>query len=547
MSQLFFLSTVTPPTHSQPTCSFALLTRPPVTLDATSYQPEYHATAPAAAAAAYQPASLALGPRPFTALPASLSLSLQQQPPMQPLMNAATANFSRPVVRPRPHHPHPHPHPHPHGRPYPAPYSDVLPFNPFNTQTPTPMPREAPVPAFYNYRPNEVKHRKRTTRAQTKILEEQFKSTDKPDAATRGDLSIRLGMTPREVQVWFQNRRAKEKKLRAQAIAALSQESDHPHPSTPENDPSSRAISPSIPATTHLDVSRTLTQSPPMSEPASASVMADSASRSPADTNSPSTIRTIQNNDRGKSLELISVHPTPTVPLIPTLPRVVSVPAIPFISTAAAPQSSSAPPTSITNTPFTRFLPLTATATAAPGSLTHRASLPHIRPAPFTAEQTHQRSASSPVFTTPSSDPENPSPPATVPSFSQTQPRYNPTAPYSTAPSYVFPSRLSQPPVSGPLPTPDFSFGAPLYAEVDSGEEDGTVQYAQYQSPRFGSVASVASSDSTSKSAGSLLTTDATATHPTFGDNNSSFAFASEQKRPSYVHTAWAMFVQSKY
>jgi hypothetical protein len=465
-----------------------------LTLNAASYHPEYHP------AAAYQPASLhSLASRPFAALP-----TVQQQPPMQPYVNPGFQQHQS-VVRPRP---------------YPAPYSD-----PFNTQT----PREASVPAFYNYRPNEVKHRKRTTRAQTKILEEQFKSTDKPDAATRNDLSIRLGMTPREVQVWFQNRRAKEKKLRAQALAALNQDNEQLQPSTPENEASSRALSPSAP--TDAGISRALTQSPPnpaetpqlVAELASTLAMADSASRSSDDLHSLSTVQNMQNNDRGKPLDLISVQPL-TLPMIPTLPRVVSAP---LISTAGVSQSSSAPATSIDTTPFMGF-PIT--------TLAHRGSLPHIRPAPYTVEQTHQRSASSPVFTLtpPSSVSENPSPSGTVPSFSQTPPRYNPTAAYSKAHSYVFPSRNSQTPVSGPLPNPNYSFGAPVHAEVENGEEDGTVPYVQYRSPRFGSIASitsVAGSDTTSKSAASLLTTDAT--HPTFEDDTSAFTFNAEQKRPS--------------
>lgn len=502
-----------PPPIPSPPPSSSLLSSPPashlltttqVTLNATSYHPEYRP------AAAYQPALVhSLASRPFAALP-----TVQQQPPMQPMQPFVNPGFHQhqAVVRPRP---------------YPGSYSD-----PFNTQT----PREASVtsvPAFYNYRPNEVKHRKRTTRAQTKILEEQFKTTDKPDAATRSELSVRLGMTPREVQVWFQNRRAKEKKLRAQALAALNQDNEHEHlqSSTPENEPSSCAISPSAP--TDTDISRALTQSPPndaevsqfMAETASTRAMiAYSASRSSSsdDLNSLSTV------------ELISVQPAPTVPVIPTLPRVVSVPAIPLISTAGVSQSSSAPATSIGTTPLMRF-PVNTT-----GPLAHRGSLPHIRPAPYTVEQTHQRSASSPVFTLtpPSSVSENPSPSGTVPSFSQTQPRYNPTATYSKAPSYVFPSRISQAPISGPLPNPNYSFGAPVPAEVENGEEDGTVQYMQYQGPRFGSIASVASvagSDTTSKSAASLLTTDAT--HPIFEDDTSAFTFNAEQKRPSYVHS----------
>lgn len=66
---------------------------------------------------------------------------------------------------------------------------------------------------FFTYRPNEVKHRKRTTRQQLKVLEETFHKTQKPDGNVRKALALQLNMTPRNVQVWFQNRRAKDKNL----------------------------------------------------------------------------------------------------------------------------------------------------------------------------------------------------------------------------------------------------------------------------------------------------------------------------------------------
>ncbi|CAG8486410.1 11112_t:CDS:2 [Paraglomus brasilianum] len=67
-------------------------------------------------------------------------------------------------------------------------------------------------PTFYN--PFEVKHRRRTSRYQLKVLERAFNENPKPHAAVRQILAQKLNMTPRGVQVWFQNRRAKAKKVK---------------------------------------------------------------------------------------------------------------------------------------------------------------------------------------------------------------------------------------------------------------------------------------------------------------------------------------------
>ncbi|PWN35838.1 uncharacterized protein FA14DRAFT_155250 [Meira miltonrushii] len=64
-------------------------------------------------------------------------------------------------------------------------------------------------PAFYN--PFEVKHRRRTTRSQFKVLESTFLETPKPTASTRKILAEQLDMPLRAIQIWFQNRRAKAK------------------------------------------------------------------------------------------------------------------------------------------------------------------------------------------------------------------------------------------------------------------------------------------------------------------------------------------------
>ncbi|KAK3822517.1 MAG: Homeodomain-like protein, partial [Linnemannia elongata] len=63
--------------------------------------------------------------------------------------------------------------------------------------------------AFYN--PYDIKRRRRTSRSQFKTLEKAFIENPKPNASTRQQLAQRLSMTPRGIQVWFQNRRAKNK------------------------------------------------------------------------------------------------------------------------------------------------------------------------------------------------------------------------------------------------------------------------------------------------------------------------------------------------
>ncbi|KAG0058067.1 hypothetical protein BGZ89_001624 [Linnemannia elongata] len=93
--------------------------------------------------------------------------------------------------------------------------------------------------AFYN--PYDIKRRRRTSRSQFKTLEKAFIENPKPNASTRQQLAQRLSMTPRGIQVWFQNRRAKNK----QANTAVQR--TYPNPSTddqqleddvgPEGDP----------------------------------------------------------------------------------------------------------------------------------------------------------------------------------------------------------------------------------------------------------------------------------------------------------------------
>ena len=57
------------------------------------------------------------------------------------------------------------------------------------------------------------KRRKRATTAQLVLLERHFASDTLPSNDTRAALAERLGMSPRRVQIWFQNKRAKNKRI----------------------------------------------------------------------------------------------------------------------------------------------------------------------------------------------------------------------------------------------------------------------------------------------------------------------------------------------
>lgn len=91
-------------------------------------------------------------------------------------------------------------------------------------------------PTFYN--PFEIKHRRRTSRAQLKVLEKSFAENAKPNAAVRRMLAQKLDMTPRGVQIWFQNRRAKAKLQRRKAAASQQQQDSSASSSTTQHNAS---------------------------------------------------------------------------------------------------------------------------------------------------------------------------------------------------------------------------------------------------------------------------------------------------------------------
>jgi hypothetical protein len=61
---------------------------------------------------------------------------------------------------------------------------------------------------------SDTKKRIRTTPDQLRLLEKTYEREKIPSQSLREELALKLGMTPRRVQVWFQNKRAKERRLK---------------------------------------------------------------------------------------------------------------------------------------------------------------------------------------------------------------------------------------------------------------------------------------------------------------------------------------------
>ncbi|KAJ1918955.1 hypothetical protein H4219_002311 [Mycoemilia scoparia] len=126
------------------------------------------------------------------------TLSASQVPSNAPLMAANIPLLTHPyfptIQQQQQHHPQQHHHHH-----HPVPQGDFR-------------------QSFFN--PYQVKHRRRTTKEQYEVLEGTFRTNPKPSSEMRRNLASRLSMTAREVQIWFQNRRAKAKNHAAKKLAA---------------------------------------------------------------------------------------------------------------------------------------------------------------------------------------------------------------------------------------------------------------------------------------------------------------------------------------
>lgn len=78
------------------------------------------------------------------------------------------------------------------------------------------------------------KKRQRSSPAQLNILEEEFLCNPMPSHMARVELALRLNMTPRRIQVWFQNKRAKVRRAirNGEDVQVSLPESDHEEPET---------------------------------------------------------------------------------------------------------------------------------------------------------------------------------------------------------------------------------------------------------------------------------------------------------------------------
>jgi len=69
-----------------------------------------------------------------------------------------------------------------------------------------------------------IKKRQRTSPEQLRILEDIYTREKMPNQSLRESLAKQLGMTSRRVQIWFQNKRAKEKRLKGKYPGSLDSE-----------------------------------------------------------------------------------------------------------------------------------------------------------------------------------------------------------------------------------------------------------------------------------------------------------------------------------
>ncbi|KAI5889404.1 regulator of mushroom development [Schizophyllum commune H4-8] len=406
-----------------------------------------------------------------------------------------------------------------------------------------PMDILADYRTFFPYQPNEVKHRRRTTAVQLKVLEGIFKTETKPNAALRNKLAVQLEMTARGVQVWFQNRRAKEKLKASKASKAKEEKSNadkaDASPPSPSNPPTGgSSSSTTTPAAEESKSDQSAATTPPTTPPSKPDSPPDSSAISPpaltinvAPSEPPSLQSPWQAPASGGSpaQHTLPVAPVPSVDDAALLAqRRGSLPA--HLYSTVDPSSDllsvhhdqfarrRSVDASLQRLPYNPYAPV---ARARNGM--HSGLNPHRGPA--------QRGLCPPMARAISMDARRFSVDV-VPSAQRMYSRPSPQLPYSrpslpngsltslpngSRPSlpngtmYAYTQRPVPPsPIPGPLPAPNFSFGAPMppaESEQDSPRRedfdghprdfDGQSLASSYAaSSRFGSLASISTTDS---------------------------------------------------
>ncbi|KAF8919802.1 hypothetical protein CPB85DRAFT_1248622 [Mucidula mucida] len=387
--------------------------------------------------------------------------------------------------------------------------------------------------AFYPYTPNEVKHRKRTTSDQLKILEGIFKRDTKPNAALRTELASRLDMTPRGVQVWFQNRRAKEKTKASKAAKAaaangtLDNASTDPSPSPSDVDMAADTQLPSYLRDTPSIGSH---ESSPVVPPSPHShVLPDSSatqSWQPSPVSDDQGFLThfgdhslLRRGSLPVDMVSHSDHPSHSPPLpahLDPFARRLSVDASMHRLSASSPYTTLARSknTSRLSGPFPTRNQMARLA----GSPYPRPDLPHIASAPIHGSF-HSRHVSADArgmhFAPTGSLISSP--------YAQSETFHSARTSLPDNNLYAFSSRLVGSPIPGPLPSPGFSFGVantnvtsltpppsadsersspdPIRSYTFQGDDSEDDHNSSYDAlSRFGSITSVATSDTSNGS-----------------------------------------------
>ncbi|KAJ6587068.1 hypothetical protein DFH09DRAFT_1308131 [Mycena vulgaris] len=356
--------------------------------------------------------------------------------------------------------------------------------------------------AFYPYTPNEVKHRKRTTSAQLKVLEGVFKRDTKPNAALRTELAAQLNMTARGVQVWFQNRRAKEKTKASKGALkpALTKDVDSPSPRSSEDPDPQESHDDLLP-----DLSNSSSPSPTASDPPRLHVVTDSADSSWQ--GSP-----VIETPEDPGFDLPSIHMVASrrgsLPVNAFNHSAYGPPLVDPLDPLARRRSVDASLVRLASNPYANLARAKNNALLATQRLSHgrqhhlsrmpRPGMPHRSTVPM--QHTRHASMDARGYRIPPS-----------PSPSPLSPYHAVRASLPDNQLYPVTSRNISAPIPGPLPSPGFSFGV-ANASPDSNrnspvdfsgfsfprddadtEDDGS---ASYQMSRFSSIASESSATS---------------------------------------------------